>query len=153
MKVLDLQCSSGHPFEGWFASEDDFVSQRQRNMVQCPVCNDPAVVKKLSAPRLNLSHGRNDQARQLETMPVTNELGSSQAPLLAAWTAMAKHVLANTTDVGDRFADEARKMHYGEAQERAIRGKTTLHEAQALVDEGIEVMPFALPQALKEPLQ
>ena len=67
--------------------------------------------------------------------------------------AAARHVMANTTDVGNRFAEEARKMHYGEAEERAIRGKTTPDEAQALVEEGIDVVPLLIPDALKEPLQ
>lgn len=67
--------------------------------------------------------------------------------------AVARHVMANTTDVGNRFAEEARKMHYGEAQERSIRGKTTPDEAMALLDEGIDVMPLLLPEAVKGPLQ
>ncbi|MEY4735910.1 MAG: hypothetical protein RL302_229 [Pseudomonadota bacterium] len=67
--------------------------------------------------------------------------------------AVARHVIANTTDVGNRFAEEARKMHYGETQERSIRGKTTPDEAMALLDEGIEVMPLLLPEAVKGPLQ
>jgi hypothetical protein len=71
----------------------------------------------------------------------------------AAWLQLARRVVANTDDVGDRFADEARKMHYGESEERAIRGKTTLDEARALMDEGIEVLPMVLPPALKETLQ
>ena len=67
--------------------------------------------------------------------------------------AVARHVVANSTDVGDQFAEEARKMHYGETEERSIRGKTTPQEARALVDEGINVLPLLLPEALKEPLQ
>jgi hypothetical protein len=67
--------------------------------------------------------------------------------------AVARHVIANTTDVGNRFAEEARKMHYGETKERSIRGKTTPDEAMALLDEGIEVMPLLLPEAVKGPLQ
>jgi hypothetical protein len=67
--------------------------------------------------------------------------------------AVARHVMANTTDVGNRFAEEARKMHYGETKERSIRGKTTPDEAMALLDEGIEVMPLLLPEAAKGPLQ
>lgn len=67
--------------------------------------------------------------------------------------AVARHVVATTTDVGTQFAEEARKMHYGEAEERGIRGRTTEKEARELAEEGIAVMPFALPEALKEPLQ
>jgi hypothetical protein len=67
--------------------------------------------------------------------------------------AVARHVLENSTDVGNRFADEARKMHYGETEERSIRGKTSPQEARALAEEGIDVMPLLLPEALKQPLQ
>ncbi len=155
MKVLDLQCSHGHAFEGWFGSEDDFVDQCNRSLVQCPVCGDASVVKKLSAPRLNLS-GRREEP-QPKPQPTSQEVSvpaSSEAQALtAAWLAMARKVVANTTDVGERFADEARKMHYGEIEERGIRGKTTLEEARELVEEGIDILPFALPEALKEPLQ
>lgn len=160
MKVLDLQCAQGHPFEGWFGSEDDFVSQCARALVQCPVCGDPSVIKKLSAPRLNLSGARAPVAEQPSSQassPADN--GNAVAPLphnaamTAAWMAMARHVVATTTDVGSQFAEEARKMHYGEAEERGIRGRTTEKEARELVEEGIAVMPFALPEALKEPLQ
>jgi hypothetical protein len=150
MKVLDLQCGNGHPFEGWFASEDDYQSQSQRSMVQCPLCGDHGVVKKLSAPRLSLTGARAASSE----VPVEVAMPASHEHALAkAWMEVARHVIANTTDVGSRFAEEARKMHYGEAEERSIRGKTTVDEARALQDEGIDVMPIVLPQALKEPLQ
>jgi hypothetical protein len=150
MKVLDLQCAQGHTFEGWFASEDDFLSQRARSMVQCPLCGDAAIQKKLSAPRLNLMGSRPDK-------PVTEIEVLSQptvdASMTAAWLELSRRIVASTDDVGERFAEEARRMHYGETAERAIRGKTTVEEARALVEEGIEILPVVLPQALKEPLQ
>lgn len=151
MKVLDLQCAHGHTFEGWFASEDDFVAQRQQSQVMCPACGDPSVVKKLSAPRLMLSGGRADtEVSPKESM----EAGPSpHQNMTVLWLAMARQVLAQTTDVGDNFAEEARKIHYGERPERGIRGTATREETQMLFDEGIDVMPFALPAALKEPLQ
>lgn len=155
MKVLDLQCSNGHTFEGWFASEDDFQLQHARAMVQCPMCGTPDIVKKLSAPRLSLS-GAHAPATALAPAPTTFDVAtpaSSDTSLAAAWMAVARHVLANTTDVGNRFAEEARKMHYGEVEERSIRGKTTPDEAMALLDEGIEVLPLLLPDAAKGPLQ
>ena len=149
MKVLDLQCVHGHAFEGWFACEEDFVAQCAKSLVQCPLCGDAAVVKKLSAPRLNLGAKRPDpsvpQAPAVAVDP--NEA------LTNAWLAVARQVVANTTDVGNRFAEEARKMHYGEADERGIRGQASMHEARALMDEGIDVMPFLLPNVLKDPLQ
>ena len=157
VKVLDLQCVGGHTFEGWFASEDDFQHQHAKAMVQCPLCGTAEVVKKLSAPRLSLSGAQapttsTSQASTPASLDVATT-ALADTSLAAAWMAVARHVMANTTDVGSRFAEEARKMHYGEAQERSIRGKTTPEEAMALLDEGIEVMPFLLPEAVKGTLQ
>lgn len=154
MKVLDLQCSASHVFEGWFASEDDFSSQLQRGLVACPMCGDTHITKKLSAPRLNLGHGRDapePAARQdVASLPAAVP---QDASLQAAWMALARRVLANTEDVGARFAEEARRIHYGEAPERGIRGQATPAETEALLDEGISVLPLALPDALKGQLQ
>lgn len=149
MKVLDLQCENAHVFEGWFASEEDFSSQQDRGLVTCPMCSASHVSKKLSAPRLNLGAGRPEpQVRQdvATGEPVTAELQ-------AAWLAMARRVLAQTEDVGERFPEEARRMHYGESEQRGIRGQATREETQALMEEGISVMPLPLPDALKGQLQ
>lgn len=154
MKVLDLQCALGHVFEGWFASEADFVSQNERSLVQCPVCGDPSVVKKLSAPRLSLSNLREAAPAARRAEPIEAMEPATQAPVpVEALLALAQRVLAQTTDVGDQFAEEARKMHYGEKQAQSIRGTATLEETHALVDEGIEVLAFPLPLAMKGPLQ
>ena len=150
MKVLDLQCAMGHTFEGWFASEDDFVSQLARALVQCPLCGDADVHKKLSAPRLNLSTSRQEKHAEIEVVAAPTE---QEKPIAAAWLELARRIVANSDDVGERFAEEARKMHYGEIEERAIRGKTTLDEAHALLDEGIDVLPMVLPPGVKETLQ
>ena len=150
MKVLDLQCTHGHVFEGWFSSEEDFVAQCDKLLVQCPFCGEATVSKRLSAPRLNLGHARQDSSSAVE---VLNQPSSEEANLGNAWLALARRIVANTQDVGERFADEARKMHYGETPDRAIRGKTSTEEARALLDEGIAVLPFMLPQAAKETLQ
>jgi hypothetical protein len=149
MKVLDLQCENGHAFEGWFASEDDFLQQNQRAMVLCPLCASASVTKKLSAPRLNLGAGRAPETAQAQAVA---ESDPAQA-LAHAWVQMARRLIANTEDVGERFASEARKMHYGETEERAIRGKATPQETHALLEEGIEVLPLPLPESLKTPLQ
>lgn len=149
MKVLDLQCSVGHSFEGWFASEDDFVSQSARALVQCPLCGDSQVQKKLSAPRLNLVSGRQEHAAPIAA--ATPPQG--EKALMAAWLELSRRLVAQTQDVGTQFAEEARKMHYGETAERAIRGQTTTDEARALIDEGIDVLPMLLPASLKGPLQ
>ncbi len=150
MKVLDVHCALGHTFEGWFGSEDDFVSQLSRSLVQCPLCGDAEVHKKLSAPRLNLSISRRDKGSELDVVAAPSAPDNSIA---VAWMELARRIVANTDDVGERFADEARKMHYGETEERAIRGKTSVEEARALLEEGIEVLPMVLPPALKETLQ
>lgn len=149
MKVLDLQCGHRHVFEGWFASEDDFLGQRERGLVECPVCGDAAITKRLSAPRLNLGSARAEAASTQEVVATT----ATDQTLQTAWLAMARRIMANTDDVGNRFAEEARKMHYGETKERGIRGQASRAETESLIEEGIAVLPLPLPEALKGPLQ
>jgi hypothetical protein len=79
--------------------------------------------------------------------------GEAEKTLQAAWLQVARQIMAQTEDVGSRFAEEARKIHYGESEERGIRGQATPQETEALLEEGIGVMPLALPAALKGPLQ
>ena len=170
MKVLDLQCSQGHSFEGWFASQNDYDQQRQQGLVTCPVCNDSEIVKMLSAPRLNLGHGlaphqpqsdaTSKQAVGVATQSVQSEplnpLGSDAQALKqiqASVLNMVRQVMANTEDVGSKFAEEARKIHYGEREERNIRGQATRQETEALIEEGIDIMPLPIPENLKGPLQ
>jgi len=146
MKVLNLQCSQGHGFEGWFASEEDFQDQLGRGLVECPLCADRQVAKLPSAPRLNLGAA--------EPKPAKQEVVATPDPRLqAAWMEMVKHVLANTEDVGEKFAEEARKIHYGETEERNIRGQASREETESLLEEGIAVMPLPIPKGLKGPLQ
>ncbi len=149
MKVLDLTCSHDHVFEGWFASEDDFGSQHARGMVACPMCSDTLVRKKPSAPRLNLGNARAPAESKQDVVAVD----PSAVELQAAWLAMARRVLAQTEDVGERFAEEARRIHYGETGQRAIRGKASRAETEALAEEGIAVLPLLLPDVLKGQLQ
>lgn len=161
MKVLDLQCRLGHVFEGWFGSEDDFQRQKQRGLMQCPLCADDHIEKRLSAPRLLL--GTRGEPAGGVTEPdsvVTSAYDSADAfpdpqVLQSAWLKLARKIAANTEDVGQHFADEARRMHRGEVSERAIRGQSTRAEAAQLLEEGISVMPvpIALPIAAKETLQ
>jgi hypothetical protein len=156
MKVLDLRCGADHAFEGWFASEDDYASQRERGLLDCPVCGNADVVRLPSAPRLNLS-GARAPASVAATGRSAAQAGSaapaSSAPELAVHGGAAARfveavaeLLKNTEDVGNRFAEEARRIHYGECDAKAIRGQTTPGEREALADEGIEV--FTLPVAL-----
>jgi hypothetical protein len=173
MKVLDLQCQHAHSFEGWFGSEGDFQSQLARGLVECPMCGDATITKKLSAPRLNLSGSREvvvaqDAIDSVAGRAVSAEAGGPEAAknqakdqvaqamlqdpqFQAAYLHMARKIIANTEDVGTQFAEEARKIHYGEAKERGIRGEASHAETMQLLDEGIDVMP--LPKALKGPLQ
>lgn len=150
MKVLNLRCAREHRFEGWFGSDDDFLSQCERGLVACPICADTAITRLPSAPRLNVSGAR-------EPQPARPQEGGAEAPIevtmQAAWLRAVQHVISNTVDVGDRFAEEARRIHYGEVDERAIRGRATREEAQELREEGIEVMSLPMPAAIKGSVQ
>ncbi len=140
MKVYNLSCEHDHRFEGWFSSEEDYTTQLAQNCIACPVCESRSINKLPSAPRLNLStaqDSREDVAAKI------------QAQIMD----MMRQVVASTEDVGERFADEARRIHYKESPERPIRGIATVAECEALVDEGIDVTPLPLPAALKQPLQ
>jgi hypothetical protein len=145
MKVLDLRCAQDHRFEGWFASEEDAQSQLSRDLVQCPVCGDHAVTRLPSAPRLNLSGAT---AREGSARPA--QPAAAPVTLQALYMKAVKQVLAQTEDVGERFAEEARRMHYDEAPERGIRGSASAEEVQALAEEGIETFPLVVPDALKQ---
>ena len=151
MKVLDLHCRSEHVFEGWFASEEDFQSQLGKGLVQCPLCGDDQIQKRLSAPRLNLraSASASVPAPTAESSPMPQL--PSDASQAAAWLQRMRQAVAQSEDVGERFTEEARKMHWGEADQRPIRGQANLDQTLQLLEEGIPVLP--LPPALKEPLQ
>jgi hypothetical protein len=147
MKVIDLRCQSGHRFEGWFGSDDDFLDQNGRGLIECPLCADKVIVRLPSAPRLNLS-GTSEPAA-----PAPAAAADDTAALQARWLQMVRHVVANTEDVGERFAEEARRIHYGESEERAIRGQASADEREALREEGIEVHPLPIPAGFKDSLQ
>ncbi|MBS3912014.1 MAG: DUF1178 family protein [Hydrogenophaga sp.] len=158
MKVLNLQCAHRHDFEGWFASEHDYLSQLARGLVSCPVCGDAQIQKMLTAPRLNLRDGRKNAVQPLAASPpgrASAEAGHTVTdPVLQAQLLRAmRQMLANTEDVGGRFADHARAMHHGEMEPRNIRGRTTVKVALELVDEGIDVVPWPALSPLKETLQ
>jgi len=151
MKVLNLCCAHDHRFEGWFGSEADFQSQFDGGLVECPLCGDKAVKRLPSAPRLNVSG-----AREIRTLPAAEReqpATPEAVTMQAMWLKAVQHVMAHTDDVGERFAEEARRIHYGETTERAIRGQATREDAQALADEGIDVMSLPMPAAAKGRLQ
>lgn len=174
MKVLDLQCRYQHSFEGWFSSEDDFQNQLGQNLIECPLCSDKTITKMLSAPRLNFGAAQSESKSgfgvgansNIDTVSNAADLSTSapsavKSPprsevengLQAAWLQMVRHVVANTEDVGNKFAEEARKIHYGESAERAIRGQASRHEAAELLEEGISLMPLRIPTGFNGPLQ
>lgn len=167
MIVFDLACTREHVFEGWFASAEDFDSQQARGLVRCPVCDDATIVKRPSAvsvhvPAEGRSVARRDRPdasaggephgqeasdagadeRHAVTTAVPAEIVALQRELLSR---MRKYV-RDTEDVGDRFAEEARRIHYEEAPRRTIRGRASSDDAEALRDEGIEF--HALPAFL-----
>jgi hypothetical protein len=137
-----LQCSAGHGFEGWFSSSQDHEEQKAGGLVACPVCGSHDVGKMLMAP--SVSTGRKKEARR--------ELAARQAAALPAdpkkremlkqIKELRDKVLAGAEDVGERFSEEARKIHYGEAEARGIFGQASVEEAVELMDEGIDVMPI-----------
>jgi hypothetical protein len=157
MKVFDLHCRHDHAFEGWFASDDDFQAQLARGLVRCPLCDDAEVRRLPSAPRLSLSGARAPVPAQAQA-PAATEASSAQAvtrpgDLQAAWLQAVRELVEKTDDVGERFAEEARRIHYGETPQRGIRGQASPEERHALREEGIETVAIPMPAALKGPLQ
>jgi hypothetical protein len=155
MKVLNLRCANGHGFEGWFGSEDEFLEQNGRQAIECPLCVDRVVTRLPSAPRLNLSGAREPAvpAAQVPATPAAAPAPAVAADLQAAWLQAVRHLVEHTEDVGPRFAEEARRIHYGETAQRGIRGQATADEREALHEEGIEVMSLPMPRLLEGPLQ
>jgi hypothetical protein len=149
MKVFDLSCSQEHRFEGWFNSEQDYDNQCARSLVECPLCGDRQVRRLLSAPRLNLSRSAHEPA------PAGAVQASNLTPeqMQALWLKATRYIIENTEDVGDGFAEEARRIHYNEAPERSIRGTATAEQTAELADEGIAVMALPLPESAKTRLQ
>jgi hypothetical protein len=147
MKVLNLRCAHDHRFEGWFSSVEDFHSQVERGVLACPLCDDKAIARVPSAPRLNVSTVRGDAPEA----PGKAELAQARAQ--GRWMRAVRDMMNRTEDVGDRFPEEARRIHYGEVAERGIRGRATAEDAEALRDEGIEVVAVAVPEPLKGTVQ
>jgi hypothetical protein len=145
MKVLNLRCSHDHRFEGWFDSEDDFLAQHEGGLVECPMCGDKHISRLPSAPRLNVSNLR-------EGVP-SRPAPDAEAQAQSQWIRAVRHLIENTEDVGERFPEEARRIHYGEVAGRGIRGQATREDADALREEGIEVVSVPVPAALKGNVQ
>ena len=154
MKVLDLHCRHNHAFEGWFGSEQDFQSQLQRGLLTCPLCGDAQVSKALSAPRINL--GACETPAMASPQPdgaassEVSEPAQVSMPTAASVLQWARQAAAQAEDVGSQFADEARRIHRGDAPERAIKGQASADQTLQLLEEGVPVLP--LPQAATETL-
>jgi hypothetical protein len=134
MILFTLRCARGHEFEGWFRDGDTFEAQRRTGEIACPDCGDRAIEKAMMAPRLGRSRDDSPPAPML-------------ARLRAALSELRRQVEANCDYVGDRFAEEARRIHYGEVDARAIYGEASEKESRELVDEGISIrrIPWVAP--------
>lgn len=145
-----LACARGHDFEAWFANANAFDEQKAAGLLACPACGDTEIDKTLMAPAV--ASGRRARAARPETpgpdaaqAVFRPEPGAEE--IKVALRRLRKHVVANADYVGDRFAEEARKIHYEEAEKRGIYGETTGEEARALAEEGIEFHPLpVLPE-------
>ena len=133
-----LACEAGHTFESWFPSSDSYDEQRARGLVACPVCDSTKVSKTLMAPRL----ARTDKAEAVPAAQPVPMIAEPARQMRALLRAVREHVMANSEHVGERFPEEARKIHYGESEERSIYGQASPDEARALIEEGIDVAPL-----------
>ena len=139
MIVYDLACAHGHRFEGWFASGDAFAEQKQRQLVRCPVC-DAHEVDRLPSARVSVPKG--GAAQPSAPMPPQPAPAEAVAGMPAEVIAKLREIVRNTENVGRRFPEEARKIHYDEAPARAIRGQASAEEAASLREEGIDFAPI-----------
>jgi hypothetical protein len=130
---FSLRCDGDHAFDAWFRSNDDFERQNGRRLVGCPHCGSTTVAKALMAP--SVSTGRKREQIALA-------MGEEQKRVLMQMKELADKVKREADDVGDRFAEEARKIHFGETEARGIYGRATPDEAQALIEDGVEFMPI-----------
>jgi hypothetical protein len=144
-----LRCAEGHAFESWFRDSDAYETQRAGGVVGCPVCGSIEVEKQIMAPAVSVKDeaargAAKSEAPKSETgdgAPVV-VLGEREAALRAMMRQLRREIVANSDDVGERFPEEARRIHYGETDPRSIRGQATPEEAKALHEEGVEFMPM-----------
>jgi len=160
MIVFDLKCEHNHQFEAWFKSSSAYGEQQAAGHVSCPYCDSQNITKAPMAPNVAAKSNRKPEVMPA-SLPVAQTASSQTASgskpddkaleklVAEAETVMAKirdHVEKNCDDVGTEFAEEARKIHYGEAEERGIYGNATQEETQELLDEGIDVLPLPVPR-------
>lgn len=139
-----LACAKGHSFESWFADSGAYDKQAKRGLVTCPQCGSAKVEKAIMAPRLSGTRKRAalpeivaapDKAPVAVMSPVEQELRSKLKEL-------REHIVKNADNVGEKFPEEARKIHYGETEHRSIYGVASLEDAKELAEEGIDVHPI-----------
>ena len=131
-----LICDDGHEFEGWFQNSDAFDKLRQHNQLECAVCGSHAVSKAIMAPNIGT---KSNKKRELSA---AQKAKATQAYATAMASQVRDYVEKNFDDVGNDFPEEARKIHYGESEERGIYGEATASDAKELLDEGIDVVPL-----------
>jgi len=140
MIKYSLLCEQDHDFDAWFGSSEDYERQRKRGFVECPACGSKKVSKALMAP--GVSGARKIAGTiQVAQMPGPN-MPQIPPEMMEQLRKIKKHVEVNSENVGDKFPEEARKIHYGEAEARGIYGKASLEDAVSLAEEGVEVMPI-----------
>lgn len=150
MIVFDLLCSTGHRFEGWFGSADDFASQRSGGLVSCPSCGSADVQRVPSAARVNFGAQPPKPLPAPAAQPAKTAEMEGKDPFAIAqmlYSRMLDDLLTKTEDLGQKFPEEARKIFYEEAPARPIRGQATQEEHDALIEEGIPVARFPVPPA------
>jgi hypothetical protein len=142
----DLVCAKGHEFDGWFSDSGAYDEQSRRGLVACVHCGSTSVEKQLMAPGIPVRGNRRSEAPAGKPM-LASAFDPRQQKLTQMMRELRKAVEENSEYVGDRFAEEARRIHYEEAQKRGIYGETSVRDAQALIEEGIEIHPLpVLPE-------
>ena len=153
-----LRCEQGHAFESWFQSSQAYDSQVKRKLVACPACESTKVEKAIMAPRIVSRKGRESAAPAPAPVPAPAppaEVAPAAQPLMMAQERelraklkeLRDHIVKTADNVGERFPNEARKMHYGEIEHRPIYGEASPEEARALIEEGVKVSPLpVLPE-------
>lgn len=148
MIVFDIQCSNDHVFESWFADSESYEKQAAKGIVECPVCGSNKVKKAPMAPNISTgaSPGRQDEGKQPAPAPDTLSAKEQTARYMTMLVKMRRHVEANCDYVGGKFAEEARRIHYGETEKHNIYGEASSEETQALREEGIEFGAIPWPR-------
>jgi hypothetical protein len=150
MIVYDLECENSHRFEGWFGSADDYEKQLTDKLLSCPLCNSGNVVRRPSASYVHTGAVENPSREQQKpsrssSVSVPQQYANVSPEIVAK---VIEHIVKNTEDVGNRFPEEARKIHYNETPERHIRGTASTKDVESLRDEGIDVVSLPLPPHL-----